>query len=140
MSKLKKILVPLDGSKNSLRALDSAISLAKPNKASITGIFVIQDSPSELASIRAIINKAIHKQHKDFAKKAQEKCAVNEVNFVDIIEFGKEGPRIVSYAKKNNFDLIVMGSRGLGSFREFFLGSTSTYVMHESSLPVLIIK
>jgi nucleotide-binding universal stress UspA family protein len=42
--------------------------------------------------------------------------------------------------KKQNFDLIVIGSRGLGSAKEFFLGSTSNYVLHKSKKPVLIVK
>lgn len=140
MAKLKKILVPMDGSKNSLRALDKAISLAKQSGSFITGIFVIQNSPSELSTFRALLKKDMNKQYANIAKKAQEICSKNGIDFIDTIEFGKEGPGIVSYAKKNNFDLIVMGSRGLGSMSEIFFGSTSNYVMHESKLPVLIVK
>lgn len=140
MTKLKKILVPLDGSNNSFRGLDKAISLAKQSESFITGIFVIPNLPSELDVFRTMVNRSIHKQYDNFTKKAKEKCSKNGVNFIDIIEFGKEGPRIVSYAKKNNFDLIVMGSRGLGSVSEFFLGSTSNYVLRTSKIPVMIVK
>ena len=140
MVKLKKILVPLDGSNNSFRSLDKAISLAKQTESFITGIFVIPNLPSELDAFKAIINKSIHKEHKNFIKKAKEKCSKNGIDFIDVIEFGKEGPGIVSYAKKNNFDLIVMGSRGLGSIGEFFLGSTSNYVLRTSKISVMIVK
>jgi nucleotide-binding universal stress UspA family protein len=135
-----RILVPLDGSKNSFRGLDKAISLAKQSESFITGIFVVPNLPSELDAFRAIVNRSIHKQYDNFTKKAKEKCSKNGVDFIDIIEFGEEGSRIVSYAKKNNFDLIVMGSRGLGSVSEFFLGSTSKYVLHKSKIPVMIVK
>jgi len=57
-----------------------------------------------------------------------------------VIEFGVEGQTIVSFADYNNFDLIVIGSRGMGKIREVFLGSTSNYVLHTSKIPVLIIK
>lgn len=140
MVKSKKILVPLDGSDNSFRGLDKAISLAKQSESFITGIFVIPNLPSELDAFKAIVNRSIHKQYENFTKKAREKCSKNEIDFIDIIEFGKEGPMIVSYAKKNNFDLIVMGSRGLGSISEFFLGSTSNYVLRASKIPVMIVK
>jgi nucleotide-binding universal stress UspA family protein len=140
MVKLKKILVPLDGSDNSFRGLDKAISLAKQSESLITGIFVIPNLPSELDAFKAIVNRTIHKQYENFTKKAKEKCSKNGIDFIDIIEFGKEGPRIVSYAKKNNFDLIVIGSRGLGSVSEFFLGSISNYVLRTSKIPVMIVK
>ena len=140
MAKLRKILVPLDGSKNSFRGLDKAISIAKQGESIITGIFVIPSLPSEFEALRMMLNTSLHKQYKNYTKKAKEKCSKNGVEFIDVIEFGKEGPRIVSFAKKNNFDLIVMGSRGLGSVREFFLGSTSNYVLNTSKIPVMIVK
>ena len=135
-----RILVPLDGSKNSFRGLDKAISIAKQSKSFITGIFVVPTLPSELVAFRTLVNTSIHKQYENFTKKAREKCSKNGIDFIDIIEFGKEGPSIVSYAKRNNFDLIVIGSRGLGSVSEFFLGSTSNYVLHNSKIPVMIVK
>ena len=42
--------------------------------------------------------------------------------------------------EKYNFDMIVMGSRGIGSAKEVFLGSTSNHVLHKSKIPVLIVK
>jgi len=45
-----------------------------------------------------------------------------------------------AHTKKNKFDLIVIGSRGMGSAKEIFLGSTSNYVLHKSKIPVLIVK
>ena len=140
MTKDMKILVPLDGSKNSFRGLDKAISIAKQKKSFITGIFVVPILPSELVAFRTLVNTSIHKQYENFTKKARERCSKNGIDFIGIIEFGKEGPSIVSYAKKNNFDLIIMGSRGLGSVSEFFLGSTSNYVLHNSKIPVMIVK
>ena len=41
---------------------------------------------------------------------------------------------------EEDFDLIVIGSRGMSATKEFFLGSTSNYVMHKSKKPVLIVK
>ena len=136
----KKILVALDGSKNSIRALRKAIELANQTHSSITGLMIIQNSPSETDIIRTMIKNAIIKHHKDFFKIAKNMCTKNGVSFLDVIEFGEEGNTIVSFAQKNNFDLIVMGSGGLGKIGEIFLGSTSNYVMHSSKLPVLIVK
>ena len=130
----------MDGSKNSFRALSNAINLAKQTDASITCIFVIQSFPTEMGLVRTIIGKALSKKAKNFMRIAKTKCTRNNVEFLDVIEYGEEGRTIVSFAHKNNFDLIVIGSRGMGSVQEFFLGSTSNYVMHQSKIPVLIVK
>ena len=130
----------MDGSKNSFRALDNAIKLAKQTGASITDIFVIQSFPTEMGLVRTIVGKALSKKAKNFMRTANAKCTKNQIQFMDIIEYGEESQMIVSFAHKNNFGLIVIGSRGLGSVKEFFLGSTSNYVLHKSKIPVSVVK
>jgi len=140
VKEIKKILVPLDGSKNSFRGLDEAISLAKKNNASITGLFVIQAFPTEIGVLRTAIGKALSKQSKNFLSQAQKKCKQKDIDFIDIIDYGDEGAKIVSYAKKIKADLIVMGSRGIGGIKQLILGSTTNYVLHNSKIPVLVVK
>ena len=136
----QKILVALDGSKNSIRALSNAIQLAKQTDASIIGIFVIQVFPTEMGLMRTIVGKALSKRHKHFMQIAKAMCTRKGVEFLDVVEYGEEGKTIVSFAHKNNFDLIVVGSRGMGKLGELFLGSTSNYVVHSSKIPVMVIK
>jgi len=137
---IKNILVALDGSKNSVRALSNAIALAKQTDATITGLFVIQAFPTEMGLSRTILGKSLEKHYKHFMSIAKSMCTKKKVKFVDAIEFGEEGKTIVSIAEKNNYDLIVIGSRGMGKIGELFLGSTSNYVVHSSKIPVLVIK
>jgi nucleotide-binding universal stress UspA family protein len=47
---------------------------------------------------------------------------------------------IVAEAEDEDFDLIVMGSRGLGGIKEYILGSVSNQVVHEAKSPVLVVK
>jgi nucleotide-binding universal stress UspA family protein len=138
--KIKKILVALDGSKNSLRALDESIKLAQQTNASITGLFVVRAFPTETEVIRKLIGNALSKKSKNFMKVAKTKCQKNNIEFFDVTEFGHEGQTIVSFAEKNKFDIIVIGSRGMGVIKEFFLGSTSHFVVHTSKIPVLVVK
>lgn len=137
---IKKILVPLDGSKNSFRALSKAIILAKQTNSDITGLFIIKDNPSELDILRSLIKKNLKIQYRSIMKKAKTQCKKNSIEFIDMLEYGHEGDTIISFGQKNNFDLVVIGSRGIGKVGEFFLGSTSNYVLHKSKIPVLIIK
>lgn len=139
-NKIKRILVPLDGSKNSLRGLNKAISLAKKSEIEIIGLHVIKTTPTEIEIIKTILRNALDKNYKNFMSLAKKKCSQNKITFIDVIEYGNEGEKIVSFAAKNNCDLIVMGSRGLGSIRETFLGSISNYVLHSSKIPVMIVK
>ena len=53
---------------------------------------------------------------------------------------GRPADKIVELAKEEGFDLIVLGSRGLGNIKEFFLGGVSDRVADEAPCPVLIVK
>ncbi len=137
MGKIKKMLVPLDGSKNSLKALDTAISIAKDSDADIAALHIIR-FPIQFS------NK-IKKQHKKLAEKimtlASRTAKKSKVRLTPIIRFdGYVGDQIVKYAHLHKFDLIVIGSRGPNPIAEMFLGSVANYVLNKSKIPVLLIK
>lgn len=140
MSKFKKILVALDGSKNSFRALTKAIEIAKQTKATITCISVIQTYRTEMGIVKTMAGEALSKKCKKFTSEAKARCRKNNVEFFDVIQYGQEGKEIVSFAEKNRFDMIVIGTRGRGFIKEALLGSTSNHVVHSSKIPVLLIK
>lgn len=137
---LSKILVCLDGSKKSLRSLDAAILLAKQCSASITGIHIVPIFHNFRNPHVSAIYDSLVKDAKNFLYKAKVACDENGVLFHEKILRGDVSMRIVSYAKKNKIDLIVMGSRGRGLAKEIFLGSVSNSVVHNTDLPVLIVK
>ena len=138
--KIRNILVPIDGSKNALRGLDKAISIAKQADATITSIYVFH-----LPWAAGI------KLSKDMEKKARAKAThavgiakghveKNKVPFKWRTSAGKTGEAILKAAKSTRADMIVIGARGLGAAKEKFLGSTSNYVMHKAKMPVLVVK
>ena len=57
-----------------------------------------------------------------------------------MLEEGRPSDKIIETARTGNFDIIVMGSGGLGSIKEFFLGSVSDRVADEAPCPVLIVR
>ncbi len=140
MRYIKKILVPLDGSKNSLRGLDEAIYLARQCQATITGLYVIPISKPITDSQISYLEKYLLKNATRFMSKAKIHSAQNGILFDNDIIYGQEGPKIISYANNKSYDIIVIGSRGMGSIKEIFFGSTSNYVLHKSKIPVLIVK
>lgn len=151
-NKIDRILVPLDGSKNSFRALREAISLTSKIKSKITGIYVIPMDVSSLpltklfeplSAITPIGYKEQKiKEAKAIMQLAKEKCKQKKIGFSSKIIEGNPGDKIIKYSRKRNekFDWIIMGSRGMTYPEEIFLGSVSHYVVHKSKIPVLVVK
>jgi nucleotide-binding universal stress UspA family protein len=134
---IRKVLVPLDGSKHSRRALDLAIAISNDKNTTITGLHVIH--------FPIIANSRIKKQHQRIATKIighAAKVAKNaDVQFNGKINSnGYVGKQIVKLAQNGKFDVIVMGSRGPNPIAEMFLGSVANYVLNKSKIPVLIVK
>jgi nucleotide-binding universal stress UspA family protein len=136
---VKKILVPMDGSKNSFRGLDTAIYLARQCGATLTGLFVMSVYPKSFMPI-TYDEKYLTKAVREFMENAKNHAAQNGIVFVGKTMIGKESSEIIDFATKNKFDIIVIGARGLGSVKEAFLGSVSHAVIHKSKIPVLIVK
>jgi nucleotide-binding universal stress UspA family protein len=139
-TKFQKILVALDGSKNSIRGLNHAIYLARQCQATITGIYVIPRPPHPAFRSMPYPEKPYLKDAESTVEFAKKYSAQNGVLFEKKIAFGDPGYTIVKFAKDKKFDVIVMGARGRGTLKEIFLGSVSNYVMHKANVPVLIVK
>ena len=138
--KIKKILVPLDGSANSFRGLDVAIHMARESHATVTGLYVIGIVKPRTNEPITPLEKILLEHAQKIMKKAKLKTAQKGILFFDRTSYGDDGKRIVEVAEKHDFDLIVIGSRGMGAVKEIFLGSTSNYVLHKSKKPVLVVK
>ena len=138
---ISKILVPLDGSKNSQRGLEMAISLARQCGATITGVYSINvQSRSEFRNVGAVTDK-LNKEIEKMLKNAKVLAAQNGIVFKERKMRGDVGYNIVKLAQgKDKFDMIVMGSRGRSAAKEMFFGSVSNYVIHAAKIPVVIIK
>ena len=140
MEKIKTILVPLDGSKNSFKALTKAIFLAKKCGSSITALYVLRtafDNPN-LIYVPQTQNEL--KKVEKFLGIAKNQVTKNSIKFKKEIVFGHEAKEIINFAQKGKFDLIVIGARGRGTIKQMLLGSVSNAIIHSSKIPVLVIK
>lgn len=134
--KIKKILVPLDGSKNSMKALETGVHLAKEHEASLTVIHVIHMSHK-----KELKQKELEEQvPPEFFLSAKSLAVKNGVPFNSRVLTGDPGHSIVEYSDDHNIDVIVIGARGISTFKKIFLGSVSNYVMHASKVAVMLIK
>ena len=137
---IKKILVPLDGSENSFRALNDAIYLARQCGAIITGLFVIPVYPRAFYDAMDPIRVNITKNAKKTMEKSKLTAAKKGIVFRSKIMYGSPAFDIVNFAKEKKFHLIMIGSRGRSGIREAFLGSVSNAVVHKSKIPVMVVK
>ena len=136
---IRKILVPMDGSKNSYRGIDNAIYLSRQCGGTITGLFVM---PNRLSAFEPITfdRKYLLKFANELMSNAKKRCAQNGIVFYGKTATVDSATEIMNISQKSKFDIIVIGARGLGSVKEAFLGSVSHAVVHKSKIPVLIVK
>lgn len=137
---IKKILVPFDGSTNSVKALVQAIRIAKTTNATITGLYVL-NTPG-LKDTAKVLKKWRNKARQeafDILDRAKGRVEYEGLNFNEKVLSGNPGQVISNFAKNNNFDMIIIGARGLSAIKAAFLGSVSNYVVHMSKIPVMIV-
>lgn len=131
-TKISKILVGIDGSENAKKALEHAIQLAKKCKAEIT---LLNVEETKIFGLKPKVAKEIGENILSGAT-----AKVKEVEFNTQLEFGNPAETIIEVAEKGNYDIIVVGSRGLSSVKRFFLGSVSDDISHHAKRSVLIVR
>jgi nucleotide-binding universal stress UspA family protein len=142
----KKLLVPIDGSKNSFEALSHAVALARSFDAEITILYV------------SVLSQQVPLYDQVKGTKIPANASTDPVNYAKEIitealkhvpegmqvqtynELGEPHIAITDFAKQNGYDIIIIGSRGLGAISGLLLGSVSAYVVHHSQCPVLVVK
>ena len=139
-SNFKTILVPLDGSRCSKKALQRAIEIAHAFDSKIILVYV-----AEKSSINLLDRKEYMSMLRKFGKKtlddANKKLVKNKISSKSLL---KEGRSIVSeiekIVKSEKCNLVVVGSKGLGPVTGFLLGSVSNKLAQHSNCSLLIVK
>ena len=138
----KKILVPLDGSKNSIRGLDMAIHIARQSHGTITAL-AIKSVPGIYAlHPLGFLDFNSMTEIKKLLDEAKLRAAKHGIQLIGKVVAGDPGYDIARFANnpKNRINLVVIGARGRSPAKEFILGSVSNYVVHKSKKPVLVVK
>lgn len=145
---VNRILVPVDGSEHSKKAVELAVDMAKKWNAEIYLIHVIDTAFEDTAfdyisgiksSERAsVYHDKIWGQILDPAKTRAKEAGIKKVK--SISTSGHPADEIIKTAKRNKVDLIIMGSRGRGRFSIAIMGSVSTKVCNHAHCTCITVK
>lgn len=136
----KKILLPLDGSAYSEKAVEDAIFIAKASNAEIILLTVVENTfliglPADNTTRE--INELLENEAQKNIDKIKEK--LEGIPITTIIEEGSPAEAILKTIKKENIDLVVMGSSGKKGFEKFIIGSVTDKVVNAARCKILII-
>ena len=129
---ISKMLVPIDGSEKSEKAIRYAEALAEKTDAKMTLLYVQEPT---LFTLKPEISAEMGNRILMYAT-----SKVTRTQPERMLESGDPAKTIIKTGKKDNYDLVVMGSKGHGTVRRFLLGSVSDHVIHYSDLNVLLVK
>ncbi|MDH3852949.1 MAG: universal stress protein [Nitrosopumilus sp.] len=141
MKKERKILVPLDGSTNSIRSLKYAITLAKQNKMGIIGLHIRPVYALSASSRNLDLKEELIREGKNIMKNARMIVEKNNIPFFEKTLNGIPPEDVANFIQKkdNELNLVIMGSSSKGISKERYLGSVSNHVLNKSKIPVLVI-
>ncbi len=150
---IKSILVAVDGSENSNRALDFAADFAEKFSASLTiinvseapaiGVVPPQDPSAVSPESMIIFSKDLDRIHQGILDKAVSYVKQAKPNLVIATKLreGEPANEIISEAKESAIDVLVVGHKGGGRVQEFLgLGGISEKVVHLAPCPVVIVR
>ena len=138
-----KVLVPVDGSPASLRALDFAIEMMGQHSDTSFVLLNVQNiSAVDLAgaAMGSDWQEAASQASDRALKEAVGKAQAAGIAFKSIVRTGQTAEAIAQAAHDEGVGHIVMGTRGLGSIQGLLLGSVAMKVIHLAQVPITLLK
>jgi nucleotide-binding universal stress UspA family protein len=136
----KKILLAADGSEHALRATDKAKALLEGDKGIIDVVYVVSGEASKQDVLHHSNKEEIKVGRREKLSSIESKLQTSGIDYHIHILHGEPGPTIVEFANSNDYDCVVLGSRGLNQVQSLVLGSVSHKVVKRVHAPVLIVK
>jgi len=140
MEKVRKILVPLDGSAHAEEIFSQIEILAREWNASVAFLL-----------LRVVYDKNIMNEHRidaevrivaeaeEYLEQIEEKLRARGLVIESHTRYGAEAKEILAYAARNDIDAIAIITHGRGGMKRFFLGSVAEKVLRHSPKPVYLV-
>lgn len=134
------ILIPVDGSQNSMRAAKHAVDLAVKFNARLTGLHVIDTRVLKAAEGSSKVLAQLQSFGEQYLKDIAAMAGEVKVKIETSLKEGVPVDVILEEAEKRRVNLIVMGTRGLTGAKRVVLGSTAEQVIRWAACSVLVVK
>ena len=137
-----RVLIPVDGSENSLRAVKFVIRKAPLYKEPLELHLLNVQHPFP-GTIRGVHHEAEQFHHDEGTKalaEARKALDAAGLKYVYHISVGDSGEVIAHFVKEKKIEQVVMSTRGMGSVANMLLGSVANKVLHLVDVPVLLVK
>jgi len=139
-----KILLPVDGSELSLKAVRMAVNLLQQGLSGSLVIANVQEPATLYEMVVApdgeVLQKVSTAAGIDALEKAEALLMSEGVVYEREIATGDPAHTIIDIAERFACDMIIMGARGVSAMRSALLGSVSNEVLHAAQVPVMIVK
>lgn len=139
-----RILLPVDGSENSDRAVRHLIAMAGHCGAMDVRVMNVQPPFLYIEALlkprQEVVDAWTHKAGKDAARSACNLLDEAGIPYTLELVEGEIAETAVQYATQEQCDMIVMGTRGMGTVANLVLGSVATKVIHLAHIPVTLVK
>jgi nucleotide-binding universal stress UspA family protein/predicted transcriptional regulator len=135
-----RILCPVDFDDNSMKALDTAVDLARENNGTV---FVLHVVPLIIPPTGMPVYVDLYKDQEETARTRLLEIAHRRlagVKYELLLHTGEPAGTILNAEKKTGADVVIMATHGRRGFKRFFLGSIAELVLRESSCPVLVVR
>lgn len=141
LQEYNRILVAVDGSEGSLKALRKAVDITKRNNAKLYITHILDDSGSLPFNVEQYV-KFAETTGRELLEKCQTYAKDNGLLEVALL-LDTGSPRTMiskMIPEREKIDVIIMGARGLNAVERFFIGSVSDYVIRHAICDVLIVR
>jgi nucleotide-binding universal stress UspA family protein len=139
-----KVLIPIDGSQNANRAVDHALKLAQAGKGLEIQLLNVQIPVASGHARMFVSDEQLSGYYREEGlaalKEARERLDGLGVSYRYHIGVGHVAETIAEYAKQNQCEAVIMGTRGMGAISNLVLGSIASRVIHLTDLPVTLVK
>jgi nucleotide-binding universal stress UspA family protein len=140
----RRILVPVDATRDGRRVARFAARLARAMRARLHACYVIDrdlvHSRHTIAHLREPLRQELEREGRRALAQAGRVCKTLRVPFEATLAEGRVAAEVVAVARRRKVDLIVLGTAGLGPLRRLVLGSHSQAIVGDAPCPVLLLR
>ncbi len=137
---MERIVVGFDGSEHARKALARAADISNGATVAVVSAAKVERLVRDPSGGVEPIDPADAEAREKALSEAREFLEGRGVTGVYVAGTGSPADVIVQEAKESGADLIVVGTRGLSSAKQLFMGSVSTNVVHHASCDVLVVR